>query len=149
VLRIGRNWAGASERAAFRGIGAFLERLRLIGSMSTRLVIIVAGTQCLLRWASLGVLQSFGFHAFSFVSYSDSSIQPRVLPIHMLFVHVNRLLSYPLSLLPQPAWLPYSWFFTGLLFAANSLVWGAIVALLLHPMRARPHHLPPNPKGLS
>ena len=96
--------------------------------------LVVAGIQLTLHWATLGILRWYGFQVFE--SHSNSSMEPRVLPIHMLFVHLDRLLNYPLTWLPQPAWLQYSWFFTALLFAVNSILWGAAIGLLIN---RRPH----------
>ena len=69
---------------------------------------------------------------FTFESHPDSGFQPRIQPIHGLFMQISNLLIYPLSMLPQPQWLPYSWFFTTLLFAANSLIWGTLFGLLIY-----------------
>ena len=80
----------------------------------------------------LGVLRLYGFQVFTFESCSNSGFAPRVLPIHRLLMQISDVLSYPLSMLPQPQWLPYSWFFTTLLFAANSLIWGTLFGLLIY-----------------
>jgi hypothetical protein len=62
---------------------------------------------------------------------------PRNSPVQEFLFGVAGFLTYPVTLLPEFAWIPDHWLTVVVAFLLNSALWGASLTLLFHAVRQR------------
>ncbi len=98
---------------------------------------VVAAVHLALYWAILGILRASGFQLFTLGSLFGLAPDTRNSPVQEFLFGVAGLLTYPLALLPDLAWIPDHWLSVAVAFLLNSAVWGVCLTLLFYAVRQR------------
>ena len=86
------------------------------------------------HFASFSIIGSLlllsGFRLFTLGSVLGISPPPQASPAQDVLFLALGILTYPLALLDQFAWIPWNWFTVPLGLGCNSALWGVSIALL-------------------
>ncbi len=98
-------------------------------------IFMIAAFYSAVWWGAFGALHASGFKLFTFDSLLGFASPPNISTVQTGLLVLTCMLTAPLAWVPGLD--PATWFTTLLLAAANGIIWGACLSLLIYAIRQR------------